>query len=310
MKVAATDLRLLRVFDAIARHGGFAGAQAELNLTAPTVSNHLTALEVRLGLKLCHRGRGGFRLTEKGERVLASARRLFLSLEAFEGETAELRGALVGEIRLGIVDCVATDPRNRLDEAVARLCDRSAAVSFRVDQHDPQELQRRVEAGDLHCGIGSFTSRLPGLAYEHLYDERHVLYCGRGHPLFAAPTAAIEEVRRHAVVARGYWKERDERRFGLDRVGATVLHIEPQLILVRSGRYLGFLPEHYARPWTATGALRAIDPGVFAYDSAFELIVRRGRRPVRLIEVFLADLRAAFDGGDTPVHFDAPETER
>lgn len=33
MQLAGTDLRVLRVFDAVVRHGGFAAAQAELNVS-------------------------------------------------------------------------------------------------------------------------------------------------------------------------------------------------------------------------------------------------------------------------------------
>ena len=81
MKVAGTDLRVLRVFDAVVRHGGFAAAQAELNINQSTISNHITALEERLGVKLCQRGRSGFRLTEKGEIVVEAIERLLLSLD-------------------------------------------------------------------------------------------------------------------------------------------------------------------------------------------------------------------------------------
>ena len=38
MQLAGTDLRVLRVFDAVVRHGGFAAAQAELNVSQPTIS--------------------------------------------------------------------------------------------------------------------------------------------------------------------------------------------------------------------------------------------------------------------------------
>ena len=35
MQLAGTDLRVLRVFDAVVRHGGVAAAQAELNVSQP-----------------------------------------------------------------------------------------------------------------------------------------------------------------------------------------------------------------------------------------------------------------------------------
>ncbi len=66
MKFTGSDIRLLRVFEAVVKNGGFTAAQGELNISQSTISNHITALEQRLGVTLHQRGRGGFWLTDKG----------------------------------------------------------------------------------------------------------------------------------------------------------------------------------------------------------------------------------------------------
>jgi len=58
------DLRLLRVFKAVADAGGLSNAQAVLNLNPSTISTQLSTLEAQLGYTLCQRGRSGFKLTE------------------------------------------------------------------------------------------------------------------------------------------------------------------------------------------------------------------------------------------------------
>ena len=65
-KLADIDIKLLRVFLAIVEAGGFAAAQAQLNLSPSRISTLLADLEARLGMRLCQRGRVGFRLTDKG----------------------------------------------------------------------------------------------------------------------------------------------------------------------------------------------------------------------------------------------------
>src|SRR5262245_11542525 len=87
-RVSDADLRLLRVFAAVAECGGFAAAQALLNVSESTVSTHMHDLETRLGLRLCERGRGGFRLTADGEAVYRSARELFTALDRFQTHVA------------------------------------------------------------------------------------------------------------------------------------------------------------------------------------------------------------------------------
>ena len=184
MQLAGTDLRVLRVFDAVVRHGGFAAAQAELNVSQPTISNHITALEQRLGVSVCQRGRTGFRLTEKGEMVLAATQRLLKALDDFSEEVGSLKGQLAGDLKVGVVDCIATDPNCRLHEVISRFSARPNEVTLCLNQEFPQNLQEKVLKGDLHIGIGSFPHKIKGLDYTPLYEETHGLYCGRGHHLF------------------------------------------------------------------------------------------------------------------------------
>ena len=61
MNLSEGDLRLLRVFAKVVEAGGFSAAQIELNVSQSTISTHMTALEQRLGMRLCERGRSGFR---------------------------------------------------------------------------------------------------------------------------------------------------------------------------------------------------------------------------------------------------------
>ena len=50
----------------VAQCGGFAAAQVALNVGQSTISRQIGDLEERLGMRLCQRGRAGFRLTDKG----------------------------------------------------------------------------------------------------------------------------------------------------------------------------------------------------------------------------------------------------
>jgi LysR family transcriptional regulator, transcriptional activator for bauABCD operon len=49
------------------------------------------------------------------------------------------------------------------------------------------------------------------------------------------------------------------------------------LILILSGAYVGYLPEHFAQPWVDRARLRALLPAAFGYQSPFSLVTRRGR---------------------------------
>lgn len=295
MKTAGTDLTVLRVFDAVARHGGFAAAQAELNITPSTISNHIRALEDRLGVSLCRRGREGFELTEQGTLVIEAARRLFRSLDDFALDVGDLNQQLVGQLKIGLVDSIVTDPNMQLPQAIARFKSQPNTVTIEITEDPPQILQQKVRSGDRHLGIGSFPNKTPGLRYEPLYAETHSLYCADTHPLFTAARESLNlrAVQHQPIVSRGYWREEFVRNLGFENIGALVYQIEPQLILILSGQYLGFLPDHTAQPWVKSGRLRAIAPQSITYRCTFDLITRRDQAPSRMLNNFLQHLREA-----------------
>ncbi len=296
MRFSGSDLRLLQVFEAVARHGAFSAAEAELNISASTISNHMTALEERLGVKLCQRGRTGFRLTEKGQIVLDSARRLFKAIGDFDAEIGALRGTLTGELRIGLVDSMVTDPNSRISQAIAAFGKREGSVSLTLMQDRPQDLQQKVYDGDYHCGIGSFPHLVSGLEAIPLYDEQHYLYAASSHPLFANERPiTTEQLRKHPFIRRGYWRAADEKRLLLGPVEATVHQIEPQLMLVLSGHYLGFLPQHLAQNWVEAGDLIAILPEEISYTCTFSLILRKGYRRTETLRTFIRDFTGAHD---------------
>ena len=296
MNLEGSDLRLLKVFDAVVRHGGLAAAQSELNVSLSTISNHVTALEERLGVQLCHRGRGGFKLTDKGELALVAIQRLLHGIDDFAADMGALRGKLVGDLKVGLLDSITTDPNSRIHEAIRRFRQRSNAVTFCLFQEQPQVLQEKILSGIFHLGIGSTPHKISGLEYEFLYDEHHSLYCGSSHPLFERAVREIPavEVKAYPVSSRGYWREGQLRELGFDQVEAVVYNIEPQLSLIMSGSYLGFLPDHYAKAWEDKKEIRRIRTEIGSYSCAFEIITRRGDRTTELTRTFITDLRACY----------------
>lgn len=295
MRTSGTDLTLLRVFDAVVRNKGFAAAQAELNIAPSTISNHIRALEDRLGVILCQRGREGFGLTEQGAVVIESARRLFRSLDDFATEVGNLGHDLVGDLKIGLLDNMVTDPNLHLSQAIAQFKSTPNKVLIDIRENPPHILMQKVQNGEYHLGIGAFINKIDGLRYEPLYSETNCLYCAATHPLFDAPDGllSLQNMRKESVASRAYWREDFVRNLGFENIGAKVDQIGPQLILILSGKYLGFLPDHFAQPWVDAGRLRALTPKQIRYKIGFDLITQRDQKPSRVIDEFLGVLRAA-----------------
>jgi LysR family transcriptional regulator, transcriptional activator for bauABCD operon len=284
MALDLPDLRLLRLFMTIVEAGGFAAAQGELGLSLSTISAHVTRLEGRLGVRLCRRGRGGFALTDEGRVVYDEARRLIGQIEQFEGRVRGLKGSLSGTLSIGLVDNTITDPNAPLERLFAAFAHAAPQVMPTLVTRPPNELLRDVVSGQLQVAIGSFPKIALGLAYMDLYEETQRFYCAASHPLFTVPDGEIdvERVRRHAIIGRTYWGQRDLKIFAIGGPSAVVSDMEAEARLILSGAYLGYLPEHFARRYVAEGRLRALRSDLFAYGALFQVAYQpeRARHPV------------------------------
>ncbi|MDR3411363.1 MAG: LysR family transcriptional regulator, partial [Formivibrio sp.] len=193
------DLTLLRVFSTIVKSGGFSAAQATLNIAQSTISEQMAHLETRLGVKLCERGRSGFRLTEQGEAIYEATQRLLGAVEDFCVDADVLKRQVSGTLKFGIIDSTITDPGCPLKQTTQRFVQRGHEVHLHVHVGTPAELEEKVLDGRLHLAIGHFPFRVPGLFYSPLYQESHGFFCGRNHGLFSAEGPKVDLLERIAV---------------------------------------------------------------------------------------------------------------
>ncbi|MDQ0470637.1 DNA-binding transcriptional LysR family regulator [Labrys wisconsinensis] len=292
------DLRLLRVFVAVAEGGGYTAAQSTLNISSSTISLHMSDLEKRIGFRLCERGRHGFSLTERGKVAYDEIRRILGSLDDFTGRMAELRKRLAGKLHLGMVDCLSTHPNFPLVTVIRRFNELDNDVHIELAVAPRADIERAVLGGHLHAGIVPFIRTINGLDFRPVLRERHQLFCGVGHPLFGLGESSVpaHEITEHDFVLRAYTEQFDLSRFPRARASATVFSMEAMLILLLSGGYLGLLPDHVAREWVDRGKLSRVPSDDFEYDSRHMLITSTSAKSPAAINVFLSILDETIAG--------------
>ncbi|AIV66761.1 LysR family transcriptional regulator [Burkholderia pseudomallei] len=292
------DLRLIRVFVAVADAGGVSAAQATLNVSQPTISTQLATLETRVGFRLCERGRSGFRLTTKGERFYALAKKLYAAVDAFTGEARHMDKTLVGTLAIGLIGHTPISANARVSEAIARFRRRDEAVRFVISVRPPGDLEERLLSGDVQIAIGYFWHRVPALEYAPLFVERQLAYCGRGHPLFAR---AGRLAAARVAAFEWAWRTYPSPEVALSTTPANVTahadNMEAIALLILSGHHLGYLPRHFAAPYVEQGLLKALNPATLCYDVTFDVVTRRGARRDPIVQAFLDDLTHAHRGG-------------
>lgn len=291
-RLSDIDIRLLRNFVAVVEAGGFSLATARLNVSESTISQQMSDLESRIGMRLCERGRAGFRLTRNGDEVYKATVELLEDMARFRDRLALLGSEMSGTLNLGVADAIVTLKGSNLVEAIRAYVDRSPDISINLHMLTPRELERGVIEGQLHVAIAPEHRRVAGLAYLPLFSERNSLYCGRDHPLFQKPQTEItpEMLDAGGRISRGYLEHFDRDLFGTERYRATVQLTEAAALLILSGRFIGFLPDHYAASWVAEGRMRAIRPDLYRLEPRFNIISRRDATADRRVDAFVKEL--------------------
>ena len=277
--LSKADLHLLHVFQTVVDARGFSAAQIELNVSASTISRQITNLETRLGLKLCQRGRSGFRLTEKGEVVYRAAQRIFASVREFSETIDGSRGRLMGNLAIAVIDNWVFNDTSPFAKALSRFTERAPDVTIELFSLAPDDIELAVQDARVSLGIGVFHKHKPGLVYDPIGREKMDLYCGRGHPLFGQsdPSVIKEILRQTQYAKRAYLKERDVAPISRDLKTAAVAHqIEGIAHLILTGRFIGYLPEHFAKVWVREGKMAPVGAGAFDQPSEIKLVTKRG----------------------------------
>ena len=288
------DLHLLGVFMVVVQCGGFAPAQVALNVSQSTISRQIGDLERRLGMRLCQRGRAGFRLTDKGRVVYEACQHLSIALEGFRTTLGELKGRLVGELSIAVIDNLATERGYPLADVLRAFRNVARQVDIHFHTLAPDEIERAVLENRANLGIGVFHQHRPGLRYEALYDDPVELYCGVGNPLFDQAPDKIDrdDVRTADLAHRAYLSERQvaPRTAELPST-AKARQIEGIAFLILSGWHIGYLPVSYAERWVATGRMRSIMPNTYRLNTRIELVTRRSVASTLVSETFMDILR-------------------
>lgn len=289
------DLRMLRLFRSIVEHRSLTFAADHLNISLSSVSTQLSALETRLGLVLCLRGRGGFSVTEHGQALYQT----ILQLDRYMDEIAEridgINEKLTGELRLAIGAGLTDLPEFALQDALRRFKDRSDTTRISMIVRPVAEIQSLIMNETAEVGL-TIADRANGSCnQDELTTETISLYCGRGHPLFDRSEA---ELRGTDILAYERCYREYVRFDGTRRRKRTPLHtatandLESMLVLIGSGRFLGYLPRQYAENAPVSTDLRELLPSEFSFRNRIMLVTKKNHPLSQVAVAFIEDIHA------------------
>lgn len=186
----------LRAFHAVAIQGSFTRAAAALNVTQPTLSGQVKALEEAYGVKLFERRGRGIEITGLGRVLLEVTRQLFGAEAEARQILSTARGLLAGELRLG-----ADSPYNAIP-LLAVFGGRYPAIGRALSFGNSRKVLQ--ELFDKKCDVAV----LPELQSDErlhavpLKRDRLVVFVERGHPWSRRRTIRLRDLAGQPLILR------------------------------------------------------------------------------------------------------------
>lgn len=182
-------LQFLQTLTAVLRHGSFAAAAKEVNLTASAVSLQMRQLEDYFGQPLFDRSARQARPTAFAAEVAATMQQ---TLDALEALRLREDAVVSGRIRLGTIESAQV---SLLPAAMQRLHDKAPGLEFEITRGVSAELLDDVKAGRLDAAVlvrpqSGGSSRLAWFA---LAQESFTMIA----PPHARRGSPVEMLRRH-----------------------------------------------------------------------------------------------------------------
>jgi DNA-binding transcriptional LysR family regulator len=276
------NLRQLTYFRAVVEHRSLAAAADVLNVAQPNLSVAIKQLEEKWGVSLFERSGRGLVVTDTGRALYERAAELLSGASTLDQEMRAIGQGFTARLRVGFtqmsVEAIAT--------MVANMREDGGAVSFSLQQGEPQLLETMVEARQLDFAVTHMPVANPGLAVDALAPLTMALLCREGDDRWQADRQVTLEMLANVplIILRrrsgpGIY-ERIVEAFSAAGVALSVVadcnDASPIYPLVERNIGLGLLPVHL--PYVPQPGFSVYPVTLASAPGRFALIYPRGRR--------------------------------
>ena len=242
-------LRQLEYLVTIADTQSFVEAARITNVSQPTLSQQIRALEDRLGVKLLDRGATGAVLTPVGRRIVATARRMLSDARDIMTLAASASDNLTGTLKLGTTPTLGP---YLLSPIIAELHRVAPGLRLHVREGIPDDQIRELSRGNIDIVLGPMPMSGDDLTIEPLFREPLHLVGPHDHSLAAGEPIPPDALAGHPIltldprhhIARQTIEIADEYRMAVapDYYGTSLNSLHQ---MVASGLGLSVLPSLY-----------------------------------------------------------------
>lgn len=299
-QLADIDIKLLRIFKAVVEAKGVTAAEAPLNLANSTISNYLSELEKRLGIRLCERGRRGFFITPQGQLVYDAALELLGALQKFRNTINDSHQVILGELHI----ICAEHTLGKVDYCIVKAIDQflciAPDVNINISVMESNSIVSAIIDNRADIGITVPLQNHHQLNSDAVFSEQMLLYCSQKHPLYSMTERQLSQLNlaNYKFVESPRLRAGQEPHFDMKNwnVASSAHHQEARMSLILSGHFLGFLPEELVDQWGLKHRLKPLMTQKYGYTNTFKIISSKNSNNHSLINIFSRVLKQHITG--------------
>lgn len=173
-------LAQLRTFVTIAECRHFGTAAAKLEISQPSLSQALVALEAGLGVQLIERSTRKVIVTPSGQALLPYAKATLDAADSFLFHARGVQGTLTGPLTFGIIPTAAP---YLLLQVLPLLAEEYPELEPHIVEDKTAHLLSALREGSIDVALIALPSNTSGMKEIPLYEEDFVVVVPEGHPL-------------------------------------------------------------------------------------------------------------------------------
>lgn len=219
------DIPAMQALVAIAENGSFSRASEQLFITQPAMSKRIAALEAELGVLLVDRLGRNTRLTEAGENLLVSARRILADIESSREAVRSINDEVSGRLRLATSHHIGIHRLPPILKAYTQACPQVDLDLLFMDSEHACDL---VSEGSIELAVVTLPEKpADNLHTQLIWNDPLSIVCANDHPLIKSKNVNPMELAKHPAVlpARGTVT----RGIVLDAIAPHDVHIKTSL---------------------------------------------------------------------------------
>ncbi|MGR3322928.1 MAG: LysR substrate-binding domain-containing protein [Pseudooceanicola sp.] len=242
-------LRQMEYVVAVHQLSSFGLAAEVLNVSQPSLSNQVAAVETELGVRLFERGRSGARATARGLEFVTRARRILSEVEALR---ATMRSDLPfgGRLRLGVLPSIGP---YLLPQAVKALHEEEPDLRVIVREENTLSLDEGLRTGRFDAVISTPEDH-PNTIQHPLFVEPLWVAVAQDHPLAGGARVEAADLSGQRLLTLDTGHRLARIVYGIAGAsGATVsddyegTSLDSIVLMAATGAGIGILPDLFTR---------------------------------------------------------------